>query len=112
MDSLIKIYEALGVELKGKIGVKVSTGEAGSKGYLKADLIGPFVKKLNGTILECNTAYPGKRNTYDDHIEVAREHGFLSFAPVDIMDRDSEFKIPVKDGKHLDYDIIGENFLV
>ena len=109
-DSLIKIYEALGVELKGKIGVKVSTGEAGSKGYLKADLIGPFVKKLNGTILECNTAYPGKRNTYDDHIEVAREHGFLSFAPVDIMDRDSEFKIPVKDGKHLDYDIIGENF--
>ena len=109
-DSLIKIYEALGVDLKGKIGVKVSTGEAGSKGYLKADLIGPFVKKLNGTILECNTAYPGKRNTYEDHIEVAREHGFLSFAPVDIMDRDSEFKIPVKDGKHLDYDIIGENF--
>lgn len=109
-DSLIKIYEALGVELKGKIGVKVSTGEAGSKGYLKADLIGPFVKKLNGTILECNTAYPGKRNIYEDHIEVAREHGFLSFAPVDIMDKDSEFKIPVKDGKHLDYDIIGENF--
>lgn len=109
-DSLIKIYEALGVELKGKIGVKVSTGEAGSKGYLKADLIGPFVKNLNGTILECNTAYPGKRNTYEDHIEVAREHGFLSFAPVDIMDKDSEFKIPVKDGKHLDYDIIGENF--
>ena len=109
-DSLIKIYEALGVELKGKIGVKVSTGEAGSKGYLKADLIGPFVKKLNGTILECNTAYPGKRNTYEDHIEVAREHGFLSFADVDIMDKDSEFKIPVKAGKHLDYDIIGENF--
>ena len=109
-DSLIKIYEALGVELKGKIGVKVSTGEAGSKGYLKADLIGSFVKKLNGTILECNTAYPGKRNTYNDHIEVAREHGFLSFADVDIMDKDSEFKIPVRDGKHLDYDIIGENF--
>ncbi|MBP3766456.1 MAG: DUF362 domain-containing protein [Bacilli bacterium] len=109
-DSLIKIYEALKVDLKGKVGIKVSTGEAGSKGYLKADLIGPFVKKLNGTILECNTAYKGKRNTYQDHIEVAREHGFLSFADVDIMDKDSEFKIPVKNGKHLDYDIIGENF--
>ncbi len=109
-ESLIKIYEALGVELKGKVGVKVSTGEAGSKGYLKADLIGPFVRKLNGTIIECNTAYPGKRNTAEDHIKVAREHGFTSFADVDIMDADGEFKIPVKNGKHLKYDLIGENF--
>ena len=59
-DSLIKIYECLGVKMTGKVGVKVSTGEAGAKGYLKADLIGPFVKMLNGTIIECNTAYPGK----------------------------------------------------
>ena len=59
-ESLDRIYKALGVSLPGKIGVKVSTGEAGAKGYLKADLIGPFVKSLNGTILECNTAYPGK----------------------------------------------------
>ncbi|MBR3898128.1 MAG: DUF362 domain-containing protein [Bacilli bacterium] len=109
-QSLQRIYEALGVELKGKVGVKVSTGEAGSKGYLKADLIGPFVKGLNGTIIECNTAYNGKRNTAEEHLEVAREHGFTSFADVDIMDADGEFKIPVKSGKHLKYDIIGENF--
>lgn len=109
-SSLIKIYEALGVELKGKIGVKVSTGEAGSKGYLKADLIGPLVQKLNGTIIECNTAYPGKRNTKEDHIKVAAEHGFTEFTDVDIMDGDGEFKIPVKNGKHLKYDIIGINF--
>lgn len=109
-DSLIRIYEALGVELKGKIGVKVSTGERGSKGYLKADLIGPLVKKLNGTIIECNTAYPGARNNKEDHLKVAEEHGFTSFAEVDIMDGDGEFKIPVKNGKHLKYDIIGENF--
>lgn len=109
-SSLIKIYEALGVELKGKIGVKVSTGEAGSKGYLKADLIGPLVQKLNGTIIECNTAYPGKRNTKEEHIKVAAEHGFTKFADVDIMDGDGEFKIPVKNGKHLKYDIIGINF--
>lgn len=109
-ESLQKIYKALGVELKGKIGVKVSTGEAGSKGYLKADLIGPFVKGLNGTIIECNTAYNGKRNTAEDHMKIAEEHGFTSFADVDIMDGKGEFKIPVNNGKHLKYDIIGENF--
>ena len=109
-DNLIKIYEKLGVELNGKVGVKVSTGEKGSRGYLKADLIGPLVKKLGGTIIECNTAYPGARNTAEDHIKVAEEHGFTSFADVDIMDANGEFKIPVNGGKHLEYDIIGENF--
>ena len=108
-ENLIKIYEALGVTLNGKVGVKVSTGEDGAKGYLKADLIGPFVKKLNGTIIECNTAYPGARNNKEEHLKVAEKHGFTSFANVDIMDGESEFKIPVHKGKHLKYDIIGEN---
>ena len=109
-EKLIEIYEKLCVELPGKVGVKVSTGEAGSKGYLKANLIAPLVKKLNGTIIECNTAYPGERNTKEDHLKVAEEHGFTSFADVDIMDGDGEFKIPVHNGKHLEYDIVGENF--
>ncbi len=61
-ENLIKIYEVLGVNLDGKVGVKVSTGEDGSRGYLKADLIAPLVKKLNGTIIECNTAYEGSRS--------------------------------------------------
>lgn len=107
-ESLIKIYEALGVELTGKVGVKVSTGEAGSRGYLKANLIGPLVKKLNGTIIECNTAYAGRRNTAEEHLKVAEEHGFTSFADVDIMDANGEYKIPVHNGKHLKYDIVGE----
>ena len=106
-ENLIKIYEALGVELKGKIGVKVSTGEDGARGYLKADLIGPFVKKLSGTIIECNTAYDGARNTAEDHIRVAEKHGFTSYADVDIMDADGEMKIPVNNGKHLKYDLVG-----
>lgn len=109
-DSLIKIFEALNIDLNGKVGVKVSTGEAGSKGYLKADLIGPLVQKLNGTIIECNTAYPGQRNNAEDHMKVAEDHGFTSFAKVDIMDKNGEFKIPVKNGKHLEYDIVGESF--
>ena len=109
-ESLVKVYDALGVTLPGKVGVKVSTGEDGSKGYLKADLIGPFVKLLNGTIIECNTAYPGARNTAEDHMKVAEKHGFTSFADVDIMDSEGEEKIPVKKGKHLKYDIIGDHF--
>ena len=109
-ESLIKIYEALGVNLAGKVGVKVSTGEAGSKGYLKADLIGPLVKKLNGTIIECNTAYPGKRTTAEEHYRVAEDHGFTKFANVDIMDEEGDFKIPVNNGKHLEFDLIGNHF--
>ncbi len=109
-EKLIEVYEKLGVKLEGKVGIKVSTGEDGAKGYLKADLIAPFVKKLNGTIIECNTAYPGKRNNEKDHLEVAKKHGFTSFADVDIMDAKGEFKIPVKHGKHLKFDLVGENF--
>ena len=106
-ENLIKVYEALGASLKGKIGVKVSTGEEGARGYLKADLIGPLVKKLNGTIIECNTAYDGARNTAEDHMKVAEKHGFTSYADVDIMDADGEMKIPVNNGKHLKYNLVG-----
>ena len=110
-DSLIKIYEALGVNLPGKVGVKVSTGEKGSKGYLKSSLIKPLVDKLNGTIIECNTAYPGARNDAKEHMQVAKEHGFVDMGNgVEIMDGIGEFKIPVHKGKHLKYDIIGEGF--
>ncbi len=109
-ESLIKIYQALDVNLPGKIGVKVSTGEAGAKGYLKADLIGPLVKSLNGTIVECNTAYPGKRNKASDHLKVAEEHGFTKFADVDILDADGDFKIPFEKGKFLKYDLVGTHF--
>lgn len=108
-EALIKVYEALGVELSGKVAVKVSTGEKGAKGYLKANLIEPLVKKLNGTIVECNTAYNGARNEATEHLEVAKAHGF-DFAPIDIMDADGDLKIPVKNGKHLSYDLIGKNF--
>ena len=109
-EGLQKVYDALGVKLPGKVGVKVSTGEAGAKGYLKADLIGPFVKSLSGTIIECNTAYPGQRNTAADHLKVAEEHGFTQFADVDIMDADGDFEIPFTKGRHLKYDLVGNHF--
>lgn len=106
-DSLVRIYEKLGVELPGKVGVKISTGEKGSKNYLQPSLIGKLVQKLNANIVECNTAYDGARNTAEEHMEVAKEHGFTEIAEVDIMDAEGEFEIPVKGGKHLDVDIVG-----
>ena len=110
-EKLIEIYDKLGVELKGNVGIKVSTGEAGSKGYLKAKLIKPFVDKLNGTIVECNTAYPGERNNAEDHMKVAKEHGFVDMGQgIEIMDGIGEFKIPVNKGKHLKFDLIGKGF--
>ncbi len=109
-DSLIKIFNYLDITPKGKVGIKVSTGENGSKGYLKKELIAPFVKMLNGTIIECNTAYAGKRETTEEHLKIAEKHGFTEYADVDIMDSEGEIKIPVKNGKHLKYDIIGSHF--
>lgn len=103
---LVEIFEKLGVEPKGKVGVKISTGEAGGNNYLKPELIGELVKKVNGMIIECNTAYNGERNTAEDHMKVAEDHGFTAIADVDIMDAEGEKEIPAG-GKHLDVDIVG-----
>ena len=105
------MYDALGAEPEGKVAVKLSTGEAGNPNHLAPDLIKDLVQSVDGTIIECNTAYSGsKRADTAMHMEVAKEHGFTAFAEVDIMDGENEFKIPVHNGKHLEYDIVGENF--
>ena len=105
-ESLVRIYEALGVEATGKVGVKISTGEAGGHNYLKPELIKDLVNKLNANILECNTAYAGKRNTTEAHLQTIHDHGFDAIATVDLMDKDGEIEIPAN-GKHLDVDIVG-----
>ena len=107
-ESLVKIYEALGVELKGKVGVKISTGEPGGHNYLKPELIKNLVQKLNANIVECCTAYGGKRMDVKDHLQAVKEHGFTQIANVDIMDAEGDFEIPVN-GKNLDVNIVGQN---
>ena len=108
-DSLIKIYEALGRDLKGKVAVKLSTGEAGGHYYLNPNLIKDLVHKVNGTIVECNTAYNGKRNTTKDHWETIKDHGFMEIAKVDIMDEEGDMPIPVENGFHLKEDYVGNH---
>lgn len=109
-DSLIKMYNALGVELKGKVGVKISTGEPGGHNYLHPELIGKLVNKLDGTIIECCTAYEGRRMDPKEHWKAIEEHGFKAMAPCDIMDEFEEMVLPVEGGFHLDKDIVGKNF--
>ena len=108
-ESLVKIYEAVGREASGKVAIKISTGEMGGNNYLKPELIAPLVKKVNGTIVECNTAYGGSRASTEVHKETIRAHGFYDVADVDIMDEEGEFKIPVKDDKWIKYDIVGSH---
>lgn len=111
-EALMKIYKALGREAKGNnVAIKVSTGEPGGKNFLQPSLIGGLVQSVNGTIIECNTAYGGKRSTTEDHLKAARDHGFMDIAKVDIMDADGEVDLPVTGGSRLTRDIVGKNFL-
>lgn len=100
-EGLIKIYNALNRNLKGKVAVKISTGEMGGHNFLDPNLIKGLVQKLNGTLVECNTAYPGKRMNSNDHWETIKAHGFTEIAPCDIMDEEGEIEIPVNGGVHL-----------
>ncbi len=110
-DNLVKVYECLGRKAEGRVAIKLSTGEAGNPNHLSTDVIKKFVQLVNGTIVECNTAYDGKRNTTADHLQTAAEHGFTAIAPVDIMDAEGEdMVLPVKNFKHLPYALIGHNW--
>lgn len=108
-EGLVKVYEALGVKPEGKVAVKISTGEPGGHHFLQPSLIKDLVRKVNGTIVECNTAYTGKRYTSEEHWQAVKDHGFLDIADVDIMDEKAEIKIPVHDTTHIKFNIVGAN---
>ncbi len=110
-DNLVKIYEALGREAGGRVAIKVSTGEPGGHNFLAPQLIKALVQKVNGTIVECNTAYGGRRSSTVEHLKAAEEHGFTAIAPVVIMDAEGETELPLHGGKHLKHDIVGKAFL-
>lgn len=110
-ENLVKIYEVLGREATGKVAIKLSTGEPGGHNFLQPALIKGLVQQVNGTIIECNTAYGGGRSDTESHLKAAADHGFTAIAPVDIMDANGETDLPVTGGKHLTRDIVGKNFL-
>lgn len=110
-EALIRVYKALGRTTTGKVAVKLSTGEPGGNNFLKPALIADLVKEVNGTIVECNTAYAGRRSDAATHLKTAEAHGFTAIAPVDIMDAEGESRLPVAGGRHLTEDIVGSHYL-
>ena len=100
-ESLMRIYEALGHRLPGKVAVKISTGESEKSNNLRPELIAPLVQKLNGTIVECCTAYGGNRQNIRKHWAEIEKRGYKEVAAVDVMDEVGEFKIPIEGGFHL-----------
>ena len=106
-ESLVRIYEQLGVKAEGRVAVKISTGESEKSNQLRPELIGPLVKKVGGTIVECNTAYAGNRNTTEKHQKAIDKRGYRDIAEVDLMDAESEIRIPVRDSTYMKFNIVG-----
>lgn len=109
-EGLMSVYKALNKNLPGKVAVKISTGEPGGNHYLSPDLIKDLVISVNGTFVECNTAYGGRRSTTKQHKKVAEEHGFTAVAPVDIMDEEGSISLPFEKGVNITENFVGSHF--
>ena len=109
-EALVDAYEALGVELPGKVGVKMSTGESERSNYLRPELIGDLVHLVDGTIVECNTAYGGNRASTAMHRQQARDNGLLDIAELDILDEEGSMELPIEGGQRITVDYVGSHF--
>ena len=111
-EGLVNIYEKLGVELEGKIAIKLHSGEAGNQNYLRPEFVKTLVEKLGGTVVECNTAYGGERNTTEKHKKLIEDHGWSKYFNVDLMDEEGPDKVlKVENGKVLKENFVGKNLV-
>ena len=108
-ESLVKIYEKLNVGLKGKVAIKIHSGEKGNQNYLRTDFMKPLVEKLNATVVECNTAYPGERTNNKKHRKLLNEHGWDKYYTVDIMDENGDIILDIPNGNVIKKNYVGKN---
>lgn len=109
-ENVVKMYEALGVTLPGKVAVKVHSGEEGNQNYLHPEFMKPMIEHVNGTVVECNTAYEGARNTTEKHQKLMENHGWSKYFDVDIMDAEGEDKVlEIPNGKIIKKNYVGKN---
>ena len=108
-QAMIKMYEALEIRLSGKVAVKLHSGEVGNQNFLRPNFMKPIVNYVNGTIVECNTAYEGKRNTTKLHWDTMKLHGWTDIADVDIMDEEDEIELAIPGGIQIDRNYVGEH---
>lgn len=108
-EALLRLYDALGVQLPGKVAVKLHSGEPGNQNFLRPDFWKPMIDKVGGTIVECNTAYDGGRNTTAAHWETMKKHGWSDAAAVDILDETEDMELAVPGGKVIQKNFVGAN---
>ena len=109
-DNVVKIYEAMNRELKGKVAVKVHSGEAGNQNYLRPEFMNKMIERVNGTVVECNTAYEGERNTTEKHKKLMNDHGWTKYFDVDIMDSEGpDLELDIKEGKRIKKNYLGNH---
>ena len=110
-EAVLKLYNELGFMLKGKVGAKVHSGEPGNQNFIRPDFWAPIMNLLDATIVECNTAYPGRRNETKLHLEVFKEHGWSEFYDVDLADIEpNDLVLDIPNGKQIKKDYIGSHF--
>lgn len=109
-ESVVKMYEKLGVGLQGKVAVKLHSGEEGNQNYIKPEFVKAIVERVNGTVVECNTAYEGARETTEKHRKLMETHGWTKYFNVDIMDAEGPDKVlEIPNGKVIKKDYVGKN---
>lgn len=108
-ESLVKIYEKLGIELKGNVAVKLHSGEEGNQNYLKPEFVKDIITRVGGTVVECNTAYDGARNTTEKHKKLMTSHGWDKYYKVDIMDSEKDITLDIPNGHVINKDYVGSH---
>ena len=109
-DMVLQLYKAVGKELPGKVAVKVHSGEEGNQNFLKPELWKPMVDYVKGTVVECNTAYDGARNTTERHTRLLASHGWSKTFRVDLLDAEGpDLKLPVANGKRIHENYVGKD---
>ena len=109
-SKLVEMYKLLGKELTGRVAVKVHSGEEGNQNYLRPEFMKEMIDYVNGTVVECNTAYAGERNTTEKHLKTIERHGWNDLYKFDLMDAEGpDISIPVRNGVHLKEDFLGKN---
>ncbi len=109
-ESVVKMYETLGRKLNGRVAVKLHSGEKGNQNYIRPEFVRKIVEHVNGTVVECNTAYEGERNSTDKHKKLIEEHNWTKYFNVDIMDAEGpDLVLEVPNGKVLKKNYVGKN---
>ena len=109
-ENIVKAYEALDIKLPGKVAVKMHSGEKGNQNYLKPEFVKDMINYVNGTVVECNTAYEGARNYTDKHKQLIKEHGWDKYFPFDLLDAEGpDMKLDIPNGKMLKENYVGKN---